>query len=176
MYTCELLDFGFFQTRPLESKQNVIGGDFSETEVDWEISDIVFDEGAMFSKEVYKTTAQLVHLQNEVPSFVLDQEGIFGKLFDRVLHSLTDTHDIDFEDFPVFSKENLLMGSNEKAIRELFTPSLIRFLAEEVYHIECNGNALIIFKSLRIASTNEIKNMVRFTKDFVKYLAQPEQK
>ncbi|MDG1330897.1 MAG: SulP family inorganic anion transporter [Crocinitomicaceae bacterium] len=169
----ELLDFNFFQTRPLESKQNVIGGDFSETQVDWEISDIVFDEGAMLSKEIYKTTVQLVHLPEEIPSFVLDQEGIFDKLFDRVLYSLTDTHDIDFEEFPVFSKNIRLTGSNEEAVRELFTPSLIRFLEEEqVYHIECNGNALIIFKSLRIASTNEIKNMVRFTEDFVKYLAK----
>ena len=172
--TSELLDFNFFQSRPLETKQNVIGGEIPECRVDWEISDIIFDEGAMLSKEIYKTTVQLVHLPAEIPSFVLDQEGIFDKLFDRVLYSLTDTHDIDFEDFPVFSKSIRLTGDSEEDIRKLFSPSLIRFLEEEqVYHIECNGNALIIFKSLRIASTDEIKNMVRFTNDFVRHLAKP---
>ncbi len=174
--TSELLDFNFFQTRPLETKQNVIGGEIPECKVDWEISDIVFDEGAMLSKEVYKTTVQLVHLPKEIPTFLLDQEGIFDKLFDRVIYSLSDKHDIDFSEYPVFSKSIRLTGENEEKIRELFTPGLIRFLEEEqVYHIECNGNALIIFKSLRIASTDEIKNMVRFTKDFVKHLAKPEE-
>lgn len=169
----ELLDFDFFQTRPLETKHNIIGGDFAQTKVDWEISDIVFDEGAMFSKEVYKTTVQLVHLPEEIPSFVLEQEGIFDKLFDRVLHSLSDTHDIDFEEFPMFSKSIRLTGENENEIRELFTPSLVRFLEkEQVYHIECNGKALIIFKSLRIASTDEIKCMVDFTEAFVKHLVE----
>ncbi|PHR26609.1 MAG: hypothetical protein COA38_14500 [Fluviicola sp.] len=173
--TSELLDFNFFQTRPLESKQNVIGGDFSESKADWEISDIVFDEGAMLSKEVYKTTVQLVHLSEEIPSFLLDQEGIFDKLFDRVIYSLSDNHDIDFSEYPVFSKSIRLTGEDEEEVRKLFTPGLIRFLEEEqVYHIECNGSALIIFKSLRIASTDEIKNMVRFTEDFVKHLAKPE--
>jgi MFS superfamily sulfate permease-like transporter len=174
--TSELLDFNFFQTRPLETKQNVIGGEIPECRVDWEISDIVFDEGAMLSKEVYKTTVQLVHLPIEIPTFLLDQEGIFDKLFDRVIYSLSDSHDIDFPDFPVFSKSIRLTGEDEEKIRGIFTPGLIRFLEEEqVYHIESNGNALIIFKSLRIASTDEIKNMVRFTKDFVRHLAKPEQ-
>jgi hypothetical protein len=168
----ELLEFDFFQTRPLETKQNIIGGEFGDTGVDWEISDIVFDEGAMLSKEVYKTTVQLVHLPEEIPSFVLEQEGIFDKLFDRVL-SIASNGDIDFEEAPLFSKKLKLSGKDEDAIRQLFTPELLSFFeSEEIYHIECNGNALIIFKSLRIANTGEIKNMVRFTEDLVKHLVK----
>jgi MFS superfamily sulfate permease-like transporter len=166
----ELLDFDFFRSRPLESKSNVIGGEFTESGVDWEISDIVFDEGAMLSKEVYKTTVQLLHLPREIPSFVLEQEGIFDKLFDRVPFIGT-TKDIDFVEHPIFSKSLKLTGEDEVAIRNLFTSSLITFLeSEEVYHIECNGTALIIFKSLRISNTGEMKNMVRFSEDFVKHL------
>jgi hypothetical protein len=165
----ELLDFNFFQSRPLEYKMNVIGGEFEMDGVDWEISDITFDEGAMLSKEVYKTTVQLVHLRQEIPSFVLEQEGIFDKLFDRVLS--IDSRDIDFEKYPLFSKKLKLTGEDEEAIRELFTDDLIAFLeSEEIYHIESNGNALIIFKSLRISNTGEIKNMVRFTEELVKHI------
>ncbi|NRA11663.1 MAG: SulP family inorganic anion transporter, partial [Crocinitomicaceae bacterium] len=165
----ELLDFDFFSSRPLEYKLNVIAGEFPQTEVDWEISDIVFDEGAMLSKEVYKTTVQLVHLPKEIPSFVLEQEGIFDKLFDRVLS--ISSKDIDFPDAPHFSKKMNLTGEDVDAIRALFSPDLLAFFeSEEIYHIECNGNALLIFKSLRIANTGEIKNMVRFTEELIKQI------
>ena len=64
-----------------------------------------------------------------------------------------------------------LTGPDEAAIRKLFTSDLLSFLeSEEIYHIECNGSALIIFKSLKIANTGEVKNMVRFTDDLVKRL------
>lgn len=168
----ELLEFDFFQTRPLDSKMNVIGGAFQDEGADWEISDIVFDEGAMLSKEVYKTTVQLIHLPDEIPSFVLEQEGIFDKLFDRVL-SIAGSKDIDFDEFPDFSKNLKLTGENEQEIRKFFTPNLINFLAtEEIYHIESNGKAIIIFKSLRISNTGEIKNMVRFSEELVKHMGK----
>lgn len=167
----ELLEFDFFRSRPIEYKMNVIGGEFEGSNVDWEISDITFDEGAMLSKEVYKTTVQLVHLNREIPSFVLEQEGIFDKIFDRVLS--INSQDIDFVFHPIFSKKLKLTGEDEQAVRGLFTSDLIEFLeSEEIYHIECNGNALIIFKSLRISNTGEIKNMVRFTKEFVNHLGE----
>jgi MFS superfamily sulfate permease-like transporter len=167
----ELLEFDFFRSRPIEYKMNVIGGEFEGSNVDWEISDITFDEGAMLSKEVYKTTVQLVHLNREIPSFVLEQEGIFDKIFDRVLS--INSQDIDFVSHPIFSKKLKLTGEDEQAVRGLFTSELIEFLeSEEIYHIECNGNALIIFKSLRISNTGEIKNMVRFTKEFVNHLGE----
>lgn len=166
----ELIDFEFFQSRPLDSKSNVIGGEFRERQVDWEISDIVFDEGAMQSREVYKTTLILIHLPTRIPKFKLRSEGIFDKLFDKVL-SLTSSNDIDFEEAPLFSSKLKLTGPDEDAIRKLFSESLISFLeSEEIYHIECNGRALIIFKSLRIANTGEIKNMVRFSEDLIKHL------
>jgi len=167
----ELLEFDFFRSRPIEYKMNVIGGEFEGSNVDWEISDITFDEGAMLSKEVYKTTVQLVHLNREIPSFVLEQEGIFDKIFDRVLS--INSQDIDFVSHPIFSKKLKLTGEDEQAVRGLFTSDLIEFLeSEEIYHIECNGNTLIIFKSLRISNTGEIKNMVRFTKEFVNHLGE----
>jgi MFS superfamily sulfate permease-like transporter len=163
----ELLEFDFFNSRPLEYKLNVVAGAFPDTEIDWELSDIVFDEGAMLSKEVYKTTVQLIHLPKEIPSFVLEQEGIFDKLFDRVLSF--SSKDIDFPEAPLFSKKMRLTGEDEAAIRTLFSIELLTFLeSEEIYHIECNGEALLIFKSLRIANTGEIKNMVRFTEELVK--------
>ena len=150
----------------------MISGDFSDLGVDWEISDIVFDEGAMLSKEVYKTTVQLLYLPKEIPAFVIDKEGIFDKLFDRVL-SLKTGKDIDFNESPIFSSNLRLTGEDESSIRKLFTMSLASFLeSEEIYHIESNGIALIIFKSLRNANTGEMKNMVRFSEELVKHILE----
>lgn len=170
----ELLDFDFFQSRPLESKSNVIGGEFEDYQVDWEMSDIVFDEGAMLSKEVYKTTLLLVHLPGRIAEFTLESEGVFDRLFERL--SIANRKDIDFEEAPIFSNKLKLTGPDEEAIRKVFTPELIAFLeSEEVYHIECSGRALIIFKSLRIANSGEVKNMVRFTGDLVKHIPKGDE-
>ena len=66
-----------------------------------------------------------------------------------------------------------LTGEDEEAIRTVFTPNLLAFFeSEEIYHIESNGRALLIFKSLRIANTGEIKNMVRFTEELVKHMGK----
>ena len=87
--------------------------------------------------------------------------------------SLKTTNDIDFDESPMFSNNLRLTGENESDIRKLFTPDLISFFeSEEIYHIECNGSALIIFKSLRIANTGEMKNMVRFSEELVRHIVQ----
>jgi len=164
----ELLTFDFFKIRPIETKSNVITGDFEDIKADWEISDIVFDEGAMMSKEVYKTTVQIIHLPFSIPEFSMEHESIFDKLIDRV-RSIQGFRDINFSEFPVFSNNMRLVGRHPKKIREFFTPELISFFeSEEIYHIESNGSSLMLFKSLKNANTGEIKNMIRFSNEFMK--------
>lgn len=166
----ELVTFDFFKIRPIESKLNVLTGEFKDIKADWEISDIIFDEGAMLSKEVFKTTVQIIHLPFEIPEFSMEHESIFDKLIDRV-RSMQGLRDINFSEFPVFSNNTLLMGKHPKKIKEFFTPELISFFeSEEIYHIESNGNALMIFKSFKFANTGEIKNMIRFSSEFMKKL------
>lgn len=166
----ELLSFDFFKIRPIESKFNVITGDCPVAKADWEISDIVFDEGAMLSKEVYKTTVQVLHLPFEIPTFKIEQEGLFDKLVERV-RSMQGLKDINFDNYPVFSKSIRLISDEPEKMNDLFTPKLISFLeSEEIYHIESNGNSLMVFKALKFANTGEIKNMIRFSNELVKLM------
>lgn len=77
--------------------------------------------------------------------------------------------DIDFELFPSFSDQFLLLGPNEKDIRSFFTPPIIRYFEEnDIYHIESNGEALMIFRRLRLAQSGDITRMIAFCKKFVK--------
>lgn len=169
--TSDLQNFDFFETRPLEFKENVLSGTFPDCNNErWEISDITFDEGAMSAKEVFHTTAEVIHLDKDVPRFVLEKEGIFDKIFERVM-AFRGRKDIDFPNFPEFSKQFLVRSESQTELNQFFTEGIIQFLLDnEVYHIESNGNSLLIFRSLRVARTEDIKHMIDFSNKFVKLI------
>jgi len=172
--TSYLESFQFFETRPIEYKANTITGTYSDTDIYWEIADITFDEGALQAMEVYHTTVQVVHLPFEMPAFVLEREGFFDKIFDRVL-AFSGQKDVDFELFTDFSKRFLLKARDEKSVRRLFTNDLIRFFErEDIHHIESNGEALLIFKYLRLAHAEELTNMVAYSERLLQHLQQTE--
>lgn len=164
--------FHFFESRPIEYKTNVITGEYAGSGVSWELSDITFDEGALMATEVYHTTVQVIQMPFAIPEFTLEAEGLFEKIFDRV-KSLPKYRDIDFKLFSKFSNEFLLKGEDEEAIRKFFlTDHIIQFLEnEEVYHIESDGKALLVFKTLRFSRVNEIEKMIAFADTLVAKMA-----
>lgn len=169
-----LQHFRFFDTRPIERKTNVINGRYPLQQVAWEISDITFDEGALQAREVYHTTVLVLRLPFGIPTFILEEEGFLDKIFDRVLH-LSSHRDIDLDLFPDFSNKFLLRGDDEEAVRGFFHDSLIRFLEQEedIYHVESNGEALLVFRYLRLARGEEITRMVRFAEILLQQLQPP---
>ncbi|MFT4759138.1 MAG: MFS superfamily sulfate permease-like transporter [Paraglaciecola sp.] len=167
-----LRNFQFFETRPIERKYNIINGDYKNLDIQWEISDITFDEGALIATEVYHTTTQLLRLPFEIPKFVVEKEGFFDKIFDRMM-AFTGQKDIDFELYTDFSDRFLLKGEDEKTIREFFTAELIHFLElDNVYHIESNGEALLIFRYLRLGRTEEISSMLDFSEHLIEVISE----
>ena len=79
--------------------------------------------------------------------------------------------DINFKDHSNFSGKFLLSGEDEEAIRSFFTEDLIKYLEEhEIYHIESNGEALMIFKYLHIARTDEVQNILTFGLNLLKHM------
>lgn len=163
-----LEEFQFFKSRPLEKRWNIITGTYLGKNIDWEISDVVFDEGALSATEVYNTTVQVINLPYVIPKFIVEKEGFWDKIFDRI-KAFSGYKDIDFKLFPSFSNKFLLEGENEAAIRYFFDETLITFLeAHEIYHIESNGNSLLIFKYLRFAHSDEMTKMVKFSEELIK--------
>lgn len=168
--TSYLRNFHFFESRPIERKTNSIRGKDTKHQVNWEIADIVFDEGAMLSLEVFHTTVQVVRLNHKIPKFSVQKEGYFDKIFDRV-KALSGFRDHDFKLFTKVSKKFLLLGEDEKALEKLFTKDLIAFLERnKIQYIESNGEALIIFKYLHIAPLNEVQNMLKFTTELLNHV------
>jgi len=100
----------------------------------------------------------------------MEKEGLFEKIFDRVM-ALTGYKDIDFEMYPDFSKRFLITGKEETEIRSFFTDELIRFFeSRQIYHIESNGEAIILFDKIKLARTDETIALIEFTKALAKLL------
>ncbi|MEP5612994.1 MAG: SulP family inorganic anion transporter [Cyclobacteriaceae bacterium] len=168
--TSYLRNFSFFESRPIERKTNVLRGKDAKHNVNWEIADITFDEGAMLSLEVFHSTIQVVRLDREIPKFSVEKEGLFDKIFDRV-KAFSGYTDHNLKLYPKVSKKFLLMGENDSTIEQFFNKELIQFLEESnIQHIESNGEALMIFRYLHIAPTEEIQNMLDFSVELLDHM------
>ena len=101
-----------------------------------------------------------------MPIFALDKENFMT----TILH-LSGMHDIDFEKNPDFSKRFYLRGEDEKAIRSFFTNDLIYFFeSHPTYYLESSGVNLLIRSKERLASIQEIKQILAFAEELLKIL------
>jgi len=165
-----LKEFHFFEIRPIERKSNCLRGTFEEMGVSWEISDVTFNEGEAFSAETFNTTLIHLKLNKVIPVFTMEKEGLFEKIFDRVM-ALTGFKDIDFEMYPDFSSKFLITGKNESKIRQFFSSKLISFFEKNhIYHIESNGEAVIIFNKIKLARTDETISLIEYGKKLTELL------
>ena len=168
--TLDLRRFKFFELRPIERKSNALSGQFVTSENYWEIADVIFNEGASFTSEVFYSTLMTIKINNTIPKFIMEKEGFVEKLFDRVM-AFTGYKDIDFKMYTKFSNQFLLMGDNEAQIRAFFTPQLISFFEEEsIFHVESNGKALLVFSKIKLARTDETQKLLAFGEKLIREL------
>lgn len=165
-----LKKFHFFEIRPIEHKYNCLKGTFKELDVSWEIADVTFNEGQAFTAETFNTTLMVLKLNKKIPVFTMEKEAVLEKIFDRVM-AFTGYKDIDFEMYPDFSEKFLLMGNNESEIRSFFTDEVIRFFENhQIYHLESNGEALIIYDKIKLARTDETVAFIDYGKELVRLI------
>lgn len=160
--TSFLKNFHFFEIRQIERKTNVVQGNIEDLNMSWEIADVSFSEGAAFTAEVFNTTLMVLKLNKEIPVFSIEKERIIEKLFDRVM-AFSGYKDIDFEIFSDFSSKFLLMGRDEAKVRTFFTENMVHFFeTQQVFHVESNGEALLIFDKFKLARTDETIGFIEF--------------
>ena len=168
--TTYLKKFHFFEIRPIERKSNCLKGQFEDLDVSWEIADVDFSEGGAFTAETFNTTLIVLKLNKKIPVFTMEKEGVFEKIFDRVM-AYTGYKDIDFDMYPNFSKKFLITGNKEAEIRAFFTDKVIRFFENhQIYHLESNGEALIIFDKIKLARTDETVEFIDYGRELAKLL------
>ena len=76
------------------------------------------------------------------PRFQLRPKTFINKIIEAF-----GAQDINFESFPIFSKNYTLTGNNETEIRELFSPEVIKFFESHIStFVEAEGSVLIYYK------------------------------
>ncbi|TNE46476.1 MAG: SulP family inorganic anion transporter [Deltaproteobacteria bacterium] len=158
-------NFQFFERRLMEFKENVIYGSYEGHRVTWEIADLTFDEGALLVEE-FHTTAQVLYLPKPLPEFIVERREFFDNLMELVRHD-----DLDYQYFTKFSKRFVVKGKSLKALEDFFTPNLINFFeTHDIYHLECNGEALLLFRNFRLERPNGIVSMNQFSRELLEEL------
>ncbi len=149
-----LSDFIFFRTREISYYYNNLFDKINRKSV----FDVEFTEGAFIAKEVVKATVLHIKLDQKIPIFTLDKEGLL-----EMIYSLAGFENISIDNHPDFNKRFYLSGENKNEIKKIFTDDLILFLeSNPYYHIESNGCSLMILKKERLLSVKEIKAMIYF--------------
>ena len=146
-----LSHFPFFEHKNIEYSRNVIKGYYDHLNVFWEICDITYDEGALMAADVHHVTAQVLFLPVKIPAFVITREDI-GIMKGGSLHK-----GYGLDKLRELVGKYLLKSSREVTVQHIFTHELVQFLIKfDQYNIECNGEALLVYKRPRLASAQEI--------------------
>lgn len=165
-----LESFHFFDSRPIEYKENIIKGAYLDGAANWELTDVTFSEGAMLAREVYHCTIQIADLPSKAPTFVLRREEFVDRFIDRV-RVFGSMGDIDFKENPDFSKLYFLKGANDSEIRSYFKPEVLEFLVEHpIYHIESNGKEILIVGPVGVSSLADIEKQINRIEELISIL------
>ena len=151
-----LNSFLFFNTKTINHIYNVLN--YKNNAIT--LFDIEFSEGEFIAKEVIRTTMLYINLKKSIPEFTIDREGFLEKVY-----AFAGFKDIPIQNHNEFSKIFYLLGDNETDIIRFFNNDIIRFFeTNPYYHVESNGEALLVFGKERLASVKEIKALFDFGK------------
>ena len=158
----DLERFFYFKTKWINFRYNNLESKNKE----FLLFDLSYSEGAFIAKEDLRSTFLQIKVPKKMPVFALDKENFMT----TILH-LSGMHDIDFKKNPDFSRRFYLRGEDEKAIRAFFTDDLIYFFeSHPAFYLESNGDSLLIRSKERLASIQEIKQILAFAEEPLKIL------
>ncbi len=134
-----------------------------------DVADMTLVKGAR--QEQLETRVTVIHISETdlpIPDFALEPES-FGTKFTELIGG----KDIDFPEYPDFSRTYYLRGESEATIREFFSEPIVRFLENrEEIHIECHRHRLLLYKKLDLLETYEIEFLEKYAQDFVQVIKQ----
>lgn len=158
----DLEQFFYFKTKWINYRYN----NLESKNKDFLLFDLSYSEGAFIAKEDLRSTFLKIKVHQKMPVFTLDKEN-----FMTAILQLSGLQDIDFKKHPDFSKRFYLSGEDVKSIRSFFTDELIFFFeSHPAYYLESNGDSILIRGKERLASIQEIKQMLAFAEELLKIL------
>lgn len=128
-----------FQKRSRGWISNLMSKTEDSQRSDW-IFDFSYSTGSGNQRHtVRQSVIGVCFKDREFPSFTVQREGLFARLFDGA--------DIDFEQDPDFSKRYLLKGAEAERVKRLFSPYVRSLLmGEKDWFVEAAGGCLVMFR------------------------------
>lgn len=150
-----LEDFKLFSVGRRKKIKNMLIHVDGETGLDIRIFDYQYVVGGGNSTRRTRQTVFYLHSESlDLPQFLVRPEHFFH----RIGHFLGISHDINFEAFPEFSKQYLLKGKEENAIRQTFNNDMLHFFTlEKNWSLEGKTNSLIFYKKGKKQEPETIK-------------------
>jgi hypothetical protein len=159
-----LKKFPYFNYKNIDYAFNICTGE--KDNILYTLFDIEYHEGEFIAEEEFKSTMIKVDINFEIPHFVIDKKHTLRKLI-----NIKESRNISLDKHKDFSKRFRLKGRNQKAVVEFFSDELILFFeSNNYYHIESEGNSILIAKKERLARLAEVKSMVDFSSRFIQMI------
>lgn len=99
---------------------------------------------------------RLISYEANIPDFTIAKEHLTDRIAERF-----GAQDIDFKEYPDFSKRYVLKGADETAIRNLFQESIIRFFEKhEGLYMEVAANKVLIHKN-KVLKSEELEYLLQ---------------
>lgn len=134
---------------------NVLQGEANGLTVD--VFDYAYTTGGGKNSHTHRQTVVCFHLPDrELPVFSLRPENVLHRI-----GTWFGYQDINFDDFPVFSKRYLLRGPDEPAIRGVFTPKVLTFYEGLTgVSTEGAGRTLIFYRDNRRVQPEQVRGFL----------------
>ena len=158
-----LREFPFYRYSPVRFQRNVLIKNFPEYSI-FVADTIVGKGGPLNTVQVSgEISIALITFRNaRLPHFTLETETLFDKLFEAAGYD-----DIDFPDYPEFSKRYLLRGKDPELIRRFFSDAMLKwFEGYRGYHIEALDHAVMIHFNLSLLAPEDLAKMYHFAETF----------
>jgi MFS superfamily sulfate permease-like transporter len=153
--------FPFFRAKIVDHVYNIFKGNYKGHDVN--LMDIEFYEGEFVAREKHKLTVFLLKINYEIPAFRMDKERIFDRLA-----GMAGFQDINIDEHRDFSRRFMLKGQDEESIKAFLTDELVLFFeSHPYYHLESNGDSILILKGQRLATISEVKAIASYGKGLI---------
>lgn len=134
---------------------NLVHGDTDEVAL--RVFDYRYTTGSGKNAHTYRQT--VVCFQS--PELTLPQFELKPQSFLHGISKLFGYQDIDFPSHPKFSRSFLLRGTDEPAVRKLFTAALLSFCeSRPQIHIEGQGQRLVFYRAAKRVKPEQFRELM----------------
>ena len=152
----ELKDYHLFKSGHSQKAFNVI----SSTKEGWDVA--AFDYRYTIGSGKHQSTNDQTVVRVKTAGLDLAHFELRPESFLHKIGSAFGYQDIDFDDYPVFSKRYLLKGEDEEAVREAFTGPVLRFFEDfKDVCAEGKGDTLFVYRSSKRLKPEDIEEKIK---------------